>query len=166
MSNEKVLKCGRCRVATYCSRDCQKAAWKMHKKECIAKGETIVETKDEEGVFITIDLLKITNWVYEDVLHGVSRKLWDGNLPEGIELNEVIEIKIQIQDFEEPFILYDKQRKVVANVWPENCPQYRQLFDIISGFAPCSGKKAYFKAKITSRGVLFVSTQQVFVRIW
>ncbi|KAF0685747.1 Aste57867_22355 [Aphanomyces stellatus] len=30
----KLMLCGRCRVASYCSRDCQKAAWKAHKVEC------------------------------------------------------------------------------------------------------------------------------------
>ncbi|RHY31257.1 hypothetical protein DYB32_003790 [Aphanomyces invadans] len=30
----KLLLCGRCRVAAYCSRDCQKAAWKDHKGPC------------------------------------------------------------------------------------------------------------------------------------
>ncbi|RHY39028.1 hypothetical protein DYB38_002092 [Aphanomyces astaci] len=30
----KLLLCGRCRHAAYCSRDCQKAAWKGHKGQC------------------------------------------------------------------------------------------------------------------------------------
>lgn len=30
----KLMKCGGCRVAEYCSRECQKKAWKAHKGEC------------------------------------------------------------------------------------------------------------------------------------
>ena len=31
-----LLKCSACKFARYCSRDCQKKAWPMHKKECMA----------------------------------------------------------------------------------------------------------------------------------
>jgi len=31
---EKKLVCSKCRVATYCCKECQKADWKMHKKAC------------------------------------------------------------------------------------------------------------------------------------
>jgi hypothetical protein len=31
---EKLLRCGRCGHAWYCSRDCQKTAWKLHKRLC------------------------------------------------------------------------------------------------------------------------------------
>ena len=39
-SGGKTKKCHACQVARYCSRECQKEAWKKHKKECkrIAKG--------------------------------------------------------------------------------------------------------------------------------
>ena len=30
----KLLKCGKCKTAMYCGRDCQKAAWKTHKLRC------------------------------------------------------------------------------------------------------------------------------------
>jgi hypothetical protein len=30
-------KCSRCRSVSYCNRDCQKSAWKAHKKECGVK---------------------------------------------------------------------------------------------------------------------------------
>lgn len=38
--SEKLSKCAKCRDAMYCSRDCQKAAWKLHKRLC---GKTIDE---------------------------------------------------------------------------------------------------------------------------
>ncbi|DAZ97064.1 TPA: hypothetical protein N0F65_001248 [Lagenidium giganteum] len=33
-AHEKLLRCARCANALYCSRDCQKAAWKLHKRFC------------------------------------------------------------------------------------------------------------------------------------
>ena len=34
---KKLVRCSRCRVAVYCSRDCQKAAWPQHKGGCRRK---------------------------------------------------------------------------------------------------------------------------------
>mmetsp|Transcript_16687 Transcript_16687/g.24674 ORF Transcript_16687/g.24674 Transcript_16687/m.24674 type:complete len:87 (+) Transcript_16687:182-442(+) len=34
--NKKLKECTRCEVIFYCGRDCQKAAWKKHKKVCKA----------------------------------------------------------------------------------------------------------------------------------
>lgn len=39
MPNRKstpLLKCGHCKFARYCNRDCQKSAWEAHKPECAA----------------------------------------------------------------------------------------------------------------------------------
>ncbi|CAE8657969.1 unnamed protein product, partial [Polarella glacialis] len=36
-SEQALLVCGGCRAASYCSRDCQKAAWKSHKASCSKK---------------------------------------------------------------------------------------------------------------------------------
>lgn len=33
----KLLACGRCRAAHYCSAECQRSAWPAHKKECKKK---------------------------------------------------------------------------------------------------------------------------------
>ena len=38
------LKCSTCKVARYCSRACQKAAWKGHKQACSAPGNTVEST--------------------------------------------------------------------------------------------------------------------------
>lgn len=36
---KKMMVCGRCRKACYCSRECQKRDWKQHKKSCAATDE-------------------------------------------------------------------------------------------------------------------------------
>lgn len=41
-----VLKlCGACRVAKYCSKECQKSDWKRHKADCVAKAPQDVQGK-------------------------------------------------------------------------------------------------------------------------
>jgi hypothetical protein len=34
-ASERFKQCSRCKVAYYCSRECQKEHWKIHKKECL-----------------------------------------------------------------------------------------------------------------------------------
>mmetsp|Transcript_38477 Transcript_38477/g.93087 ORF Transcript_38477/g.93087 Transcript_38477/m.93087 type:complete len:170 (+) Transcript_38477:813-1322(+) len=34
-SLEKLMYCGRCQTTNYCSRECQKADWRKHKKTCV-----------------------------------------------------------------------------------------------------------------------------------
>lgn len=40
-----LLRCGKCRKAAYCSRECQKVHWSVHKKECNSEmpGPSIIE---------------------------------------------------------------------------------------------------------------------------
>ena len=45
---EPVKKCGKCRKVQYCSPECQKADWKMHKEICNKKTNISEEEGDEE----------------------------------------------------------------------------------------------------------------------
>jgi hypothetical protein len=38
--DEKLLKCGRCHAVKYCSRECQKLDWGVHKNICGKAGKT------------------------------------------------------------------------------------------------------------------------------
>lgn len=44
---EPVKTCGRCRKVQYCSPECQKAGWKMHKEICNKKRNISEEEEDE-----------------------------------------------------------------------------------------------------------------------
>lgn len=35
----KLLRCGKCRLAAYCSPECQRAGWRVHRAQCRAEGE-------------------------------------------------------------------------------------------------------------------------------
>ena len=45
---ERPLRCSRCKVTVYCGRECQKRAWKTHKKEC-ARLERDCEAQQKEA---------------------------------------------------------------------------------------------------------------------
>ncbi len=78
-SNSKTMKtCGRCKAVQYCSRECQKADWKEHKKKCGKHGEGCYEYIPSWGVSIhwlslkeRIDRfagLNAYGWSYEEAL--------------------------------------------------------------------------------------------------
>ncbi|KAJ5090533.1 Zinc finger MYND-type [Penicillium argentinense] len=37
--DKKLLRCSRCRVTWYCSKECQRRDWKLHKPNCVASSE-------------------------------------------------------------------------------------------------------------------------------
>eukprot|EP00730_Choanoeca_flexa_P006231 TRINITY_DN12113_c0_g1_i2.p2 TRINITY_DN12113_c0_g1~~TRINITY_DN12113_c0_g1_i2.p2 ORF type:complete len:325 (+),score=43.36 TRINITY_DN12113_c0_g1_i2:1131-2105(+) len=49
---ETLMTCAKCRIARYCSRECQKAAWKGHKADC-ALLTTLTRLKEPEGFLVT-----------------------------------------------------------------------------------------------------------------
>ena len=49
---KELQKCGRCLIAKYCSKNCQKADWKEHKKYCrhITKLALDIKAMEEDGI--------------------------------------------------------------------------------------------------------------------
>ena len=49
----ELLRCGKCRVARYCSKECQTAAEKIHKRNCSTpeEQEKLAKSKDGPGNF-------------------------------------------------------------------------------------------------------------------
>lgn len=58
----KLLKCAKCRDATYCSRACQTAHWQVHKKRCKEWGKI----NDRVAKKMATDLSKLKNVPFED----------------------------------------------------------------------------------------------------
>ena len=46
----KLQKCGRCGLAEYCNRECQKGDWKLHKAKCKRLTEIVVDTDVKKGI--------------------------------------------------------------------------------------------------------------------
>lgn len=50
----RVFKCGRCRSAQYCSKDCQRSAWRDHKQNCVGQvsSQTTVLNKTQMAILL------------------------------------------------------------------------------------------------------------------
>ncbi|KAK9235423.1 zinc finger, MYND-type [Lipomyces kononenkoae] len=47
--NQPLKRCGNCRVAMYCSQDCQKANWKSHKRQCASSTQKQAKQGPSQG---------------------------------------------------------------------------------------------------------------------
>ena len=159
--SENAKACGRCKLVYYCNRGCQRAHWKAGHKDVCGK------TTESEGVVITPSKGGETI----SLLQGGVSGSWKGDAPKGIKYGEEFDIKIQAFETlaacdRAGMLLYNKSKSLMLSVKANNCNDFQKLFDVIHGFQPFAGRKAYFRAKLEERGKLFVSTLQVFVKKW
>jgi hypothetical protein len=65
---EKLLKCSKCKRVKYCSKECQKAHWKDHKKDCEAANNSSHDSQNQEPGPEEIEIKKITVFdIFEEV---------------------------------------------------------------------------------------------------
>lgn len=175
LTNIDTMKCGRCKIATYCTKECQKAHWKEHKKQCCpeetpagekaATNEIIIKPVTGQEMFNTDTYQKLV--------------VFSGKPPKGVAVNELFDIKVQLSisrgglfmaeyivDLKGDFMLYNKERDVMMYVNDKACAKKRQLGELVASYAPCNGQKAYFRAKVNEQGHLVVITDPMFVRKW
>jgi phage FluMu protein Com len=81
MDGTLLMKCSRCKVTYYCSKDCQVIDWKIHKKMCKVLGSGIVSrskfktAQNTASAFLTSNYFEIAKEVYKKTKEfNVSKK--------------------------------------------------------------------------------------------
>jgi hypothetical protein len=87
MDNAMLMKCQRCKVAYYCSKECQVADWKSHKKECKALGNGSVSRSALKTSNTTASAFIESN--YFDIAKEVYKKTKEYNVPKKELLLEI-----------------------------------------------------------------------------
>jgi len=122
-----LLKCSACKFARYCSRDCQKKAWPMHKKECMA-------------------IKRIAPRVANDEIRMVSQILWKRErmgeqrcISE--KLCKVEELCDHLKDmkFEDVHKVDENSKEIGDYFGYENLPDDDEFIDHLFGIVACNG---------------------------
>ena len=85
--------CSRCKLVWYCSRDCQVAHWKEHKKNCSKNVSTNVQTVKKEDPLPEGDSLKITpKTIVEKRLDSVKNIVVERKYEKNVSVEEVKQV--------------------------------------------------------------------------
>jgi hypothetical protein len=87
MDNAKLMKCQRCKVTYYCSKECQVADWISHKKTCKTLASAIESRSASKTVRTTISAFLTLNSL--DIANEVYMKTQEFNVPETELLIEI-----------------------------------------------------------------------------
>ncbi|RDB18174.1 Ankyrin repeat domain-containing protein 63 [Hypsizygus marmoreus] len=175
--NDVALKnCGRCKVARYCSAECQRAAWVVHKKHCepfsASSTITLKPFYDEGGKLIPMAVVTYQKYGYGKPAYQVPESHWRAaHIPSGLssESKQLI-VKVQTPfDFARAapcdgtgkLLIYTKKRDFVCYIRrEENVSAYDRLLEIVKAQG-IQGAKAYFAAELRSKDELVVKVSEV-----
>jgi hypothetical protein len=87
MDSVKLMKCQRCKLAYYCSKECQVANWKSHKKMCKALSSSTESSSEQKTSILTIQAFVSSN--YFDIAKEVYKKTQEYNVPKKELLVEI-----------------------------------------------------------------------------
>jgi hypothetical protein len=146
-------KCARCKKTTYCSAECQRADWKVHKKEC--KPPSVKSVKLTAPTTSLIDQ-KLPDW------RGEYKR------PDGVEIDETFWLKVQLcqnGSSDAPHLVYDKSRACAFYLQCE-FPGHQEIAERVKEEDTYMGLKAYFRASFGQDGNCTVFLDETGLKNW
>jgi len=156
-------RCERCCVVFYCSRECQKSAWKNHKLVCKSTNDKL-----EEGHIVTADVT-----IAPPGMEGMFFKSMNLNAPLSRSVNgaasskiagqttmsradgEVSIVKVQVaMDPRTPMMVYDRKKNIEFMLHPGNSSANgcERIFNLIRTKGEAGGRKGYFNCEVQAGG--------------
>jgi hypothetical protein len=154
--NKPLMVCSKCKVAQYCCRDCQVAAWKAgHRDEC----KTLLQDQTG-GIRLVGDYSYATLFppgaipILANAKSGQAQQAGKYQRPSNAKNNERFYIKVQYSQ-NGPLLVYDKTRSCCFYILP-NQTGYQELTAKVLAQTACNGLKSYFQASFDVEGVCTV----------
>ncbi|KZV91567.1 hypothetical protein EXIGLDRAFT_676002 [Exidia glandulosa HHB12029] len=163
--------CARCHTTRYCSRDCQRTAWKTHKTACVSFSGpatvTIKPTYHSDDLYASLH----STWTAASLARG---EMGDKSSKTNRKAKPASKMKFaypkpMILKIQAPvgasmttgsMLVYDKRRDFIANLEPSGGRDaYVALRKIIAEKGVAAGLKAYFAAELVSKDELVVKTE-------
>eukprot|EP00539_Tryblionella_compressa_P009458 CAMPEP_0178783456 /NCGR_PEP_ID=MMETSP0745-20121128/3697_1 /TAXON_ID=913974 /ORGANISM="Nitzschia punctata, Strain CCMP561" /LENGTH=198 /DNA_ID=CAMNT_0020440973 /DNA_START=9 /DNA_END=605 /DNA_ORIENTATION=- len=151
--------CSRCKSVYFCSKECQREQWPIHKKVCNELAESqekgVVVPKPTEGGFETIFNLRSS----PGAAGSGYRK------PSNVQVGEKFYIKVQGGGPQMPLMIYDKSRECSFSVSP-NSPGFEELRKAVNAEPTWQGRKTFVMASFDSKGVCTVYPSITSMKKW
>ncbi|KAJ6516747.1 ankyrin repeat-containing domain protein [Mycena vitilis] len=166
--------CGRCRIARYCSNECQVKAWPTHKKTCqpFSASNTVTLKPYYESFGNTIPTAEFTR---QFMGYPTQPSSWSTNrtraahTPKNLDREaKTLILKVQVPYTGNPsvrskgdLLLYTKKRDFACTIRRTDGPSEYDRISQVVRTKGVGGAKAYFAAELESREKLIVKVSEV-----
>ncbi|KAJ7185945.1 hypothetical protein C8R46DRAFT_881509 [Mycena filopes] len=153
--------CGKCKVARYCSVDCQGEAWPEHKKTCQSFGpENSVELIPHYDPGLTLPVAEATRLALGYPVSQVVtlKQLCVGHVPRHIKpKGKTLVVKVQVPRIvTNHLMIYTKTRNFACLAYRTDNPTAYDRISAVVG----EGSKAYFVAELVDKDRLIIKISQ------
>ena len=145
--------CSRCGSVAYCSRECQTAHWKAHKKVCRAKGS---------GVRIKLDSIHpnhvgkyVSNIPNNLGIRGLvppaPRTTLQAASPDNLPQGQLFIFKVCVDmgdPLNRPMLCYDSSRRLELMIWSGSCEKKTELAQLVMTKGERGGIKLYLRGEV------------------
>lgn len=177
--------CAKCKVQKYCSRECQVADWKVHKKSCVTpeaeeKAEIIVvdmsvdvmAARGMPGMVTT--MMPMDNSSYSRDPADDMKKLRVGAPEKMPAADKMFIVKIQVPmtsrvsagPLSGVMMCYNQARDVQVHIAEQNCAVSARLDGIIRSGKIANGMKGYFNAYVSAGKLHIVAHNPLPLQQW
>ncbi|KAF7291525.1 hypothetical protein MKEN_01487100 [Mycena kentingensis (nom. inval.)] len=161
--------CGKCRVARYCSPECQKKAWSKHKKTCTPFGgdNTVALKPFYRNNAVSIPTAEVRrNMAFAAFTDSDLPSPRAGSSKKGP--SQSLTIKVQVPFTGYPIVkssgdlmVYNKTRDFMCSIRRVDAPEaYERISEVVRDKG-VGGAKAYFMAELESKDRLVVKVSEL-----